>query len=100
MRSRKLLVGALIVPLWTALLFVQPSRARAADGAVIINPLMPVGPDPWVEYKDGYYYFMRTTVTDLTLWRTRSMAELKTAEKKVLWTPPATGPYSHDIWAP
>ena len=28
------------------------------------------------------------------------MADLATAEKKVVWTPPATQPYSKDIWAP
>ena len=66
----------------------------------VTNPLLPVGPDPWVEFKDGLYYYMNTTVTNLTLWKTRSIADLKSAEKKVVWTPPATGPYSHDIWAP
>jgi GH43 family beta-xylosidase len=53
-----------------------------------------------VEYKDGVYYYMNTTGTDLTLWRTRNIADLGTAEKKVLWQPPAAGPYSHDLWAP
>lgn len=101
MLHRKLSVGVLIVGSFCiARFFLQPAQARAAERQVIINPLMPVGPDPWVEYKDGSYYFMRTTVTDLTLWRTRTMANLKTAEKKVIWTPPATGSYSHDIWAP
>lgn len=64
------------------------------------NPLLPSGPDPWVEYKDGFYYYMNTTETNLTLWKTPSMADLKSAPKKVVWTPPASGPYSHDIWAP
>ena len=32
--------------------------------------------------------------------KTRSIADLKTAEKKVVWKAPATGPYSHGIWAP
>src|SRR5947209_4078212 len=64
------------------------------------NPLLPSGPDPWVEFHDGTYYYMNTTVTNLTLWKTRSMADLKSAPKKVVWSPPATGPYSHDIWAP
>ena len=81
-------------------LLLHPSLLSAGTADVIVNPLLPVGPDPWVEYKDGVYYFMRTTVTNLTVWKTRDMAELKSAEKKVVWTPPATGPYSHDIWAP
>jgi GH43 family beta-xylosidase len=64
------------------------------------NPLLPTGPDPWVEYKDGFYYYMNTTEANLTVWKTRNVADLKAAEKKIVWTPPATGPYSHDIWAP
>ena len=75
-----------------------PKRARAST--TLKNPLLSVGPDPWVEFKDGVYYYMNTTITNLTLWKTRSMAELKSAPKKVVWTAPATGPYSHDIWAP
>src|SRR5438552_8054479 len=72
---------------------MQPSRS-------LTNPLLPVGPDPWAEYKDGFYYYMNTTVTNLTLWKTRSMANLSSAPKKIVWTPPPTGPYLHDIWAP
>ena len=64
------------------------------------NPLLPVGPDPWVEFRDGFYYYMNTTESNLTLWKAASMADLKASPKKVVWKPPATGPYSHDIWAP
>jgi GH43 family beta-xylosidase len=64
------------------------------------NPLLPVGPDPWVEFKDGSYYYMNTTGTNLTLWKTPSMADLAFAPKTVVWRPPSSGPYSHDIWAP
>jgi len=74
--------------------------AAQAPKSTFTNPLLPGGPDPWVEYKDGVYYYMNTTATDLTVWKTRDMADLGTAEKKVVWTPPATGPYSKDIWAP
>jgi GH43 family beta-xylosidase len=74
--------------------------AGVASGATFKNPVLPSGPDPWVEYKDGFYYYMNTTGKNLTVWKTRSIADLATAEKKIVWTPPATGPYSHDIWAP
>ena len=77
---------------------LQPQVARPAK--TLTNPLLPVGPDPWVEFRDGFYYYMNTTVTNLTLWKTRSMADLSSAPKKVVWTPPVAGPYSHDIWAP
>jgi GH43 family beta-xylosidase len=68
--------------------------------ATFSNPLLSSGPDPWVEYKDGFYYYMNSTQTNLTVWKTRNIAELKSAEKKIVWNPPANGPYSHDIWAP
>jgi GH43 family beta-xylosidase len=64
------------------------------------NPLLPAGADPWSLYKDGYYYYMHTIGNRLDLWKTRSLAGLKDAERKTIWTPPATGPYSKDIWAP
>ncbi len=64
------------------------------------NPLLSSGADPWCMYKDGFYYYMHTTGRNLTLWKTKNIAELKTAEKKIIFTPPATGPYSKDIWAP
>jgi GH43 family beta-xylosidase len=64
------------------------------------NPLLATGPDPWAEYHDGFYYYMNTTGTNLTVWKTTNMADLKSAPKKVVWTPPKSGPYSHEIWAP
>jgi GH43 family beta-xylosidase len=75
-----------------------PQLTRSAKS--LTNPLLPVGPDPWIEYKDGFYYYMNTTVNNLTLWKTRSMSDLASAPKKIVWIPPPTGPYSHDIWAP
>jgi GH43 family beta-xylosidase len=77
----------------------QPA-ARPSGSEVLVNPLLPVGPDPWVTYKDGYYYYTNTTASNITLWKTRDMADLAHAEKKVVWTPPTGKPYSSDIWAP
>lgn len=64
------------------------------------NPLLPSGADPWSIYKDGYYYYTHTTGRNITIWKTDNLANLAIAEKKVVWTPPATGPYSKEIWAP
>jgi GH43 family beta-xylosidase len=64
------------------------------------NPLLPTGPDPWVIYRNGFYYYTNTTGTNLTLWKTRDITDLRDAEQKIVWTPPKTGPYSSDIWAP
>ncbi len=64
------------------------------------NPIMASAPDPWVWQKDGYYYFTHTTAVDLKLYRTKSLGDLSEAESKVVWTPPATGMNSKEIWAP
>ena len=64
------------------------------------NPLLPSGADPYSFYKDGYYYYTHTTQNRLVLWKTKSIADLKTAERKTVWTPPAGAAYAKEIWAP
>lgn len=64
------------------------------------NPLLPAGADPWVIQHQGWYYYTNTTGQNLTLWKTRNLAELPNAESKTVWTPPAAGPNSADVWAP
>ena len=64
------------------------------------NPLLPSGADPWCIYKDGYYYYTNTTGKNITLWKTANIATLSTSEKKIAWTPPDTGAYSKQLWAP
>ncbi|RYY57953.1 MAG: glycosyl hydrolase family 43 [Chitinophagaceae bacterium] len=69
-------------------------------GQTFRNPLLPAGADPWCIYKDGYYYYTNTTGKNITVWKTKNIADLRQATKKVVFTPPATGPYSKEIWAP
>ena len=76
------------------------ASAGVGASATFTNPLLPSGPDPWSIYHDGYYYYTNSTPNSIKLWKTRSLADLKTAENKVVWTPPTAGPNSHDIWAP
>jgi GH43 family beta-xylosidase len=71
-----------------------------AHSQIFTNPLLPSGADPYCFYKDGYYYYTHTTGRNLTLWKAKNISELRTAEKKVIWTPPKKGPYSREIWAP
>jgi GH43 family beta-xylosidase len=72
----------------------------AQPAATLSNPLLPSGPDPWVTYRDGFYYYMNSTGNSLVIRKTRSLAQLGAGERKVVWRPPAAGPYSHDLWAP
>jgi len=64
------------------------------------NPLLASGPDPWVVQKDDWYYVTHTTGKDLRLYRTKRMSDLRNAEVKTVWTPPAIGMNSKQIWAP
>ncbi len=89
---------ALILPLVSA--YAIPAQQPATTGNTFTNPLLPSGPDPWVTSYKGTYYYMNTTGVNLTLWATPDITDLAHAQKKIVWTPPATGPYSHEIWAP
>lgn len=71
-----------------------------AQKANFTNPLLPSGPDPYSYYKDGYYYYTHTMGRNVTIWKTKNLADLATAEKKVIFTPPAGTSYSRDLWAP
>ena len=64
------------------------------------NPLLPSGADPWSIYKDGYYYYTHTLGNRIDIWKTKNLADLKTAERKTIWTPPSNTKYSKEIWAP
>ncbi len=72
----------------------------AQSQGTFANPLLPSGADPYSFYKDGYYYYTHTTGNRLVLWKTKNIAELTTAPKKTIWTPPVGTMYSKEIWAP
>ncbi|HEY9125770.1 MAG TPA: family 43 glycosylhydrolase, partial [Acidobacteriaceae bacterium] len=76
------------------------ASAAIAQQPTFHNPLLPVGPDPWVISDSGFYYYTNSTGSNITLWKTRDITELAHAEKKVVWIAPKEGPYSRDIWAP
>jgi GH43 family beta-xylosidase len=102
MRNFILLSLALLAP-WSALFaFPVPTAMTdpSASGDTFTNPLLPEGADPSVEQSGEFYYYMQTTGINLTLWRTRDITDLRNAESKVIWTPPKTGPYAKEIWAP
>lgn len=74
--------------------FVVPAQA------FLTNPLLPSGADPWVIYKDGFYYYTHTTGRNIVLYKTANLADLHTAEHKTVWEPPDSTLYSKQVWAP
>jgi GH43 family beta-xylosidase len=90
-----------ISSLLVLLVFVAVKGALAQSaGATFSNPLLPAGADPFSFYKDGYYYYTHTTGNRVDLWKTKSLADLKTAQRKTIFTPPPNTAYSKEIWAP
>jgi GH43 family beta-xylosidase len=69
-------------------------------GFTFLNPLLPTGADPWALAADGYYYYTHTTHSNITLWKTDSIGELRQAERRVIWSPERKRPWSKNIWAP
>lgn len=65
------------------------------------NPIRkPGGGDPFVTYSgDGYYYMMSTSWTNLQIARSKTIAGLKTAEKKTIYTSTEASRCCN-IWAP
>ncbi|TPG66478.1 family 43 glycosylhydrolase [Hymenobacter nivis] len=85
-----------------ALLGARPAAQAQgpAAGRTFTNPLQADGPDPWVVRHGGYYYHTHTTGKNITLWKSKTLEGLKDALGTVVWTPPAAGPHSTQIWAP
>ena len=77
-------------------LFLLPAGAQET----FTNPLLPSGADPWTVYRDGYYYYTQTFGNRIVLWKTKTIANLKTALQKTVYTPPSGTLYSRQIWAP
>jgi GH43 family beta-xylosidase len=92
---KQLLNVFLTVLLITNTVFAQPAAKRK-----FINPLLPSGADPWVIYHAGYYYYTNSKGDRLVLYKTKNMADLKSAQNKTVWTPPPNTVYSKELWAP
>src|SRR5438105_10755374 len=70
------------------------------EDTTFTNPVLSSGPDPWVIQKDTTYYYTNTFGDHIAIYQTSKMSELNTARLTTIWSPPSSGPYSKDIWAP
>ncbi|MBO9618066.1 MAG: glycoside hydrolase family 43 protein [Niabella sp.] len=83
-----------------AVLLLSAGAYQVRAQQTFTNPLLPYGADPYSFYKDGYYYYTHTTGSKLVLWKTKTLADLKDAEQKTVWTPPPNTSWSKELWAP
>jgi GH43 family beta-xylosidase len=80
-----------------------PPSSSAAPCDTFTNPLLPTGPDPWVVWWKGFYYYSNSSGTNLTLRKTADITDLRhaeIAEKKAVWTPEPGHQWSNELWAP
>ncbi len=64
------------------------------------NPVLPSGPDPWIMQQGSNYFYTHTLGNRLSLWKTNKVTELRNATPVPIWSAPATGPNSKNVWAP
>ncbi len=87
------------------LLCTIPASTQTAPPAptspnTFTDPLLHNGPDPWVVYWKGFYFYSNSTGRNLTLRKTADITDLRDAETKAVWTPEPGHPWSKEIWAP
>ncbi len=73
----------------------------ALPAATFTNPIISNGADPWIAYKDGYYYLTSTTGWNVSVRRATRLAGtngIGAASAVNVFTPPA--PYNQEVWAP
>jgi GH43 family beta-xylosidase len=77
-----------------------PFLAGATPPQSFTNPLLPSGPDPWIQREGHTYYFMSTARNQLVIRAASRLGALRDAVPHTVWTPPAHGPNAISVWAP
>jgi GH43 family beta-xylosidase len=80
----------------------QLTDAELKSKKMFTNPIVRSrsAADPWMIYKDGYYYFTFTTGGSVVIWRSKTITGLEEGNKVTIWRAPKTGPNARDVWAP
>ncbi|CAF3692512.1 unnamed protein product [Rotaria sp. Silwood1] len=57
------------------------------------NVIAQDGADPWVyKHTNGWYYFTKTTGSDIRIWRSHTFTSMDAGECIIVWRPPNSGP--------
>lgn len=64
------------------------------------NPVLSSGPDPWIVKQGPNYYYTHTLGNRIAIWRTSKVTELRNVNPQTVWSAPASGPNSRNVWAP
>lgn len=100
------------IPFWLGILLLIATGCKkdntpqavgpptSVDSTTFSNPIVNNGPDPWVIQQGDVYYYTHTMGNRIGIYKTKAISQLGTAKSVTIWTPPASGPYSKNIWAP
>lgn len=89
-----------IIVLYLLLNIIGTGTLAQSAGVTFTNPLLPSGADPFSFYKDGYYYYTHSMGNRIDIWKTKNLADLKTSQRKTIYTPPPNTAWSKELWAP
>jgi GH43 family beta-xylosidase len=64
------------------------------------NPILSSGPDPWIIQQGNNYYYTHTLGNRIALWKTTKVTDLRNVTPQTVWTAPASGANSRNVWAP
>lgn len=97
-------VDLLVLSVLVLLVFLGPERVgwseEEGEKRTFTNPVAALGADPWVIQWEGDYYYCFSRQNKIWVSRFAHLEEIGKAEPVCVWTPPAEGPYSRELWAP
>jgi GH43 family beta-xylosidase len=74
--------------------------APAEQNATFTNPIVADGQDPWVVQHGGSFFYCYAQGRSIRVRRAQRLHEIAQGQETVVWTAPASGPGSRNIWAP
>ncbi|MBQ2733922.1 MAG: glycoside hydrolase family 43 protein, partial [Clostridia bacterium] len=73
--------------------------AKEEGTASYQNPVLAAG-DPWVIYRDGYYYFTKTAGSSIGVAKAANLGDLAHAPLVTVFKPASGQMYSKNLWSP
>lgn len=100
MKSKRLKTLPALIVAGLALLTLH--TAARAQTATFTNPIVKSqdAADPWMLYRDGFYYFTFTAGNRIEIWKAATITGIGSGTKTVVWQAPPAGPQCCNIWAP
>ncbi|HEX8710190.1 MAG TPA: glycoside hydrolase family 43 protein [Pyrinomonadaceae bacterium] len=100
--SAKILNTRFITVVLFLAFLVSSCPAALAQSATFTNPIVKSrdAADPWMVYRDGYYYFTFTAGNRIEVWKSPTITGIEQGTKVTVWQAPSFGPQCCNIWAP